>query len=517
MNTKVTNTSLLIDLLVVGAILIIVVTLFMHFGFNGGMAKDNGIFAYSGQQMSEGIPPYISSFDQKAPMCSLLSGIGVIIARSFGWDDIRSIRVLFFILGCLTCVGLYFLGKQLFESRRAGFLASLILPSYVYYTEQALSGPRGKLPVVLFEVFWLWVASRKQWFMAGLFAGLCIMTWQPSVFIPLITLFLAFVSDRENRWKSLLQAAAGIALPAVVILSYFAYHGALWAVYDRAVIFPLYFGDRFDLSLYQHILRPVASLVIGYPMAFQSIIVGLVMCVYFYFWRINHNQSLIKTFTSDKFAPLLLAFPLFAMLILYDLQGPSDYFIMIPYSVIGFAGLLHFVLSYLQEKSKTTWAKIGTEVVFLGLAFAVAFTALWSIHLTRNNRLEGQISDAKAIEERYGKDAKIMSIGRPDVLAFLKRRNPNPYTYVLMGIDRHIAAKWPGGFEGWLRDIEEYDPDVIVKGNMDGPYIPRLMEWLETNYHYDKVGQYEVYAKHKVKENKGQDSVSVSAEGTDSK
>jgi hypothetical protein len=107
--------------------------------------------------------------------------------------------------------------------------------------------------------------------------------------------------------------------------------------------------------------------------------------------------------------------------------------------------------------------------------------------------LEDQRRAAQEIESRYGEDARIVSIGVPQLLVLLNETNPNPYAFVVRGIDQKIAETTPGGFDGWLQELQGYDPDVIALGPTTGDYEPMLLAWLNDNYEREHVGPWTLY------------------------
>src|ERR671933_1881664 len=86
------------------------------YGFDGVLLRDYSIYLYSGQRMAEGIPPYLSIFDHKGPLSPMLAGLGVTLSKQLNWDDIYTVRLVFFASGCLAVVAVYLLGKSVFQS-----------------------------------------------------------------------------------------------------------------------------------------------------------------------------------------------------------------------------------------------------------------------------------------------------------------------------------------------------------------------------------------------------------------
>jgi hypothetical protein len=87
----------------------------------------------------------------------------------------------------------------------------------------------------------------------------------------------------------------------------------------------------------------------------------------------------------------------------------------------------------------------------------------------------------------------------------LHQKNPNPYIFITAGIDREIAAEWPGGFEGWIRDLEAYDPDGITflsdgqtlqpGTHLTSEHYKELNNCLGSRYQTEKIGPWWLFVK----------------------
>src|SRR5918998_2866006 len=95
-------------------LLILALAAFVYglYGFGDVLLRDYSIYLYSGQRMAEGIPPYVSVFDHKGPLSPMLAGLGVILSQQLSWDDVLTVRLVFFATVCLTVVAVYLLGKS---------------------------------------------------------------------------------------------------------------------------------------------------------------------------------------------------------------------------------------------------------------------------------------------------------------------------------------------------------------------------------------------------------------------
>src|ERR671933_1327320 len=106
-------------------VLFLAVFVYGMYGFDGALPLDYSIYLYSGQRMAEGVPPYVSAFDHKGPLSPMIAGLGVMLSWPLGWDDVYTVRLIFFTTACLGVVAVYLLGACVFRSRVAGFFAAL--------------------------------------------------------------------------------------------------------------------------------------------------------------------------------------------------------------------------------------------------------------------------------------------------------------------------------------------------------------------------------------------------------
>ena len=105
--------------LVVGAVSLVVYTL--H-GFHGALTRDLGVYSYAGQQVADGVPPYLGILNRAGPLAHVLPGVGVLFARVGGFDDVVTMRVVFMLIATACVCTIYLLGRDLFGSRAAGLV-----------------------------------------------------------------------------------------------------------------------------------------------------------------------------------------------------------------------------------------------------------------------------------------------------------------------------------------------------------------------------------------------------------
>lgn len=490
------NRMVIQNLLIPLLIFAIAAFVYSQYGFRGQLGRDEAVYLYSGQRMAQGVPPYVSIFEPKGPLAFMFPGVGVMISKQLGWDDIYTVRLVFFIISCFAVVSVYLLGNSLFQSRRAGgFAAFAFLGFFGFAKHAAGAGPREKTPMVFLETLSLLLTTQRKWFLAGLCGSLSSLTYQPTAIFPLVTLILAAVQPRKERIPAISRALAGIGLPVVVISAYFHHYGALYELLDGTILFAIRYLDRGEYSFISHILTLESAIFSGYATMLLPIFIGLIMVVYIYFWRRSLNPSFRDTLTKDLFAPILLSFPAPVVWSLLDFQGYPDFYVFLPYIAIGLAKFLDLAVQQVGTSRETTLREGAARFLTIGLCIALIASAWINLHLRRESRLDLQKEAAIEIEERFGKDVKLLSIGVPEILVILHRANPTQYVHIISGIDRRIHANTPGGFEGWLQELEAYDPEVIAFGQTEGIHTYKLMDWLKSRYHEEEIGPWKLYVR----------------------
>lgn len=482
-----------------GALLFMIFALayyvYANFTFDDPLYRDLAIYMYGGQQVVEGVPPYVSIFDHKGPLSYFLVGAGVWLGRLVGWGDIYGARAMFFVFGCLTVVAVYMLGRSTFSSRSAGILSALTFLTFYAYARPAASGPEPKTPMVLFEALSLFLMGQKRWFWAALSGSLAFLVWQPMALLPATCVLLALFQPRAERLNAVLRALGGAALPPLVVFFYYLYQGAVWALVEGMVLFNVLYIDRhgdwvrriFDPEMPGAIWRWF-EVVDGYDLSFVIIFIGLAFVASLVFARPFRFRYL----------PLLITLPLFALWTAYDFQAREDFYIFLPYAAIGFGGLIALALRAIGAPRPAA----GLPALVLLLVALVNTPELgpgdgpgWGIP----NQTDGIVE----LQERFGEDVRVVSINAPQSLVFLGKENPNRFLFTTDRMDRKIAADYEDGFKGWIESIEEYDPDVIAffadgqrqmpDDGMDEEHQEIMWRWLESGYEREKIGNFFYY------------------------
>ncbi len=479
-------------------LLVLALAVFVYglYGFDDVLLRDYSIYLYSGQRMAEGIPPYVSVFDHKGPLSPMLAGLGVTLSEQLSWDDVLTVRLVFFATGCLAVVAVYLLGKSVFRSQTAGFFGALTFLGFYAYAQAAASGPEPKTPMILFQALSLLFTVQKRWFWAGLFGSLALLVWQPMAIFPLVTFILAIVLPGRERYGATLRALAGVAIPVAATVAYFYYHDALGDFFNGFITFNVLYLVRGSTWFVWHMAGAIGVVAATYSTMLLPIIIGLVMIVRLYFLRPYEY----------RFAPILLSFPGPILFSMRDFQLADDFYVFLPYVAIGFGAFAALAIQRARSPRLVT-GLLGAVLVAVALANtfpqinAGAATALKGTTVTLSQQREG----AEEIESRFGEDARLASINSPQILVLLHRVNPNPYLWITAGVDQEIAAETSGGFKGWLRELEASNLDAISffgegqsllpSAHLTSEHSRELDNWLNPRYHAEKIGPWWLFVK----------------------
>ncbi len=453
------------------------------YGFEGSLEREDGLFMYMGQQFARGVPPLVSAVDLKTPLPSILIGFAVHASRILGTNDLLTARIFFWLIASLAVGGVYLLAAELFQAKLAGIFASALMLQFAPFAKEAVSGPREKIPMLLFQTFCLWLAARRRWFWAGLFGSLAFLCWQLAAIFPLAVFFLAYWQSDSPAQKraNLLKAFAGFAIPVVLLALYYLWNGALGDLLYFTVIFP-FFSDipRAARGLNFNILEAILQ---NYRFASWAIMLAFTFAPLFYVWRIKQMGGIKEVLRRDKFAILLITLPFPFVWSWIDFEGAPDFFIFLPY--------LSVILAWLMLN--TLWAMFNLETErrsyrFAG-AFVVALFVLSLLYFMSTENLAGLHEQRQWARQVKGyltaPEDELVVLGRTEILALLHYTNPYKYVAVFEGVIPLIERESGLPIEVWLENELARGPKVIAPSRPLDELFDELIR--EQGYPYEKI------------------------------
>ena len=202
-------------------------------GFQGMLTRDLGIYSYAGQQVADGVPPYLGVLNRAGPLAHVLPGVGALVARLGGLDDVITMRVLFMLMATAAVCVSYLLGRDLFRSRGAGLVTASAMLAVHGFIQYASNGPREKTPMTLFVIGALWAVTHRRWFTAGVLTSLATLCLQTAFFSTFTAVAVgALLLATGGRIRALARIAVGGLVPVAVLGTWFALAGSLGAAWD---------------------------------------------------------------------------------------------------------------------------------------------------------------------------------------------------------------------------------------------------------------------------------------------
>jgi hypothetical protein len=435
----------------VGAVSIVVYT--VH-GFHGTLTRDLGVYGYAGQQVADGVPPYLGILNRAGPLAHVLPGVGVLIARLGGFDDVITMRVLFMLIATACTCTVYLWGRDLFRSRSAGLVSAGTLLAFYGFIQYASNGPREKTPMTLFIIVALWAVTRRWWFTAGVgvsLATLCLQTAFPSTGAAVVVGVLLLAQG--GRLRALGRIALGGLVPVVVLGVWFAVAGSL-----RASIVGFYtLNERYTVPnpITEKVDAAWLDMHTAYGATVWLLFAGLAAVVLRSLAAVSR-----RTRVADPAVPVLpaLAAGVLAGLAwtLRDYDAWPDLFPVLPFAAVGIGSVFALAERHLSRRTAGAVAAVfSVAALVIALMFSVSM---------RDDTLDVQRHDTDAVLAQLPKDATITSIEAPQPLVLTGRTNPTRYQMFRNGLQDYMEDTWPGGLTGFKQDLVAQHPDLIAVG-----------------------------------------------------
>ena len=441
-------------------------------GFDGAMIRDIGVYSYGGQQVADGVPPYVAIVNRAGPLAHLVPGIGAWVADRVGVLDVHGMRILFALLSAAAVAAAYLLARDLFRSRAAGVAgaaALLTLHDFVFF---ATNGPREKTTMLLLALLALLAVAHRRWASAGVLVSLATLTWQPVLFALLPAVLVAAVLQRRGRTTSVARVLVGGLVPLAVTVGAYALAGRWRVFWDCFLLINLHYTRQSTPLDAAHLLR--RELVADYGWTLWLIIAGLLLGLV---WAV---RAALSGDRREAIPATLVATGVFTvgnlLWALKAFNGPPDAFVMFPGVVVGVAGVVPVLRRIVPVRA-------AVALVAAWAVTAVALTAGYAV-AHRDDTLLEQRRDALAVKAILPPGSRWLSQDAPQPLVLAHERNISRYQLYGSGLKRYVRHTWPGGMAGYRRWVAGQRPAVVVVGK-DQP-----MPWLQVilDNAYRRVG-----------------------------
>ena len=432
-------------------------------GFNGLLSRDLSLYSYAGQQVADGVPPYIGVMNRAGPLAHAIPALGVGVARLGGWDDVLVMRATFLVIAAVCTSAVYVLVRDTFRSPLTGLVGSGAFLTFAGFIHYASNGPREKTPMTLFVVGALWAVTRRRWFAAGVFVSLATLCLQIA-FFPTFTAVAvgAVLLARGHRVRALVRVVLGGAVPVVIFGVYFALVGSLRQALDAFLLVNARYTEPDPLL--PKLGSSVDDLLSAYGVSVWPIIAGAVALVAL--------PLVLRREVDRPVDPSLPVLTAFAVALvtgllwnLRDYDAWPDLFPLLPLCAVGIGGLFMVATRRLSQAS---------TLVLVVVLFAIATgTAVYESVSRRDDRLETQRASVAAVLDQLPADATVTSLEAPQPLVLGKKTNPTRYQMFSGGMAPFVDDVWPGGLQAFRRQLVDQPTTLVAVGNTMPPFWRR--------------------------------------------
>jgi hypothetical protein len=439
-------------ILVVAAVSFI--TYLLH-GFHGALTRDLGLYSYAGQQVAAGVPPYMEVLNRAGPLAHVVPGIGVLIARIGGFDDVVTMRVFSMLIAVVCVCAVYLLGRDVFSSRLAGLVTAGTFLSFYGFIQYASDGPREKTPMTLFIALALWSVTKRRWATAGLCVSLATLCLQ-TAFFPSFTAVVAgaVLLAGGRRLRALARIAVGGIIPVAVLTVWFALAGSLRQSFEAFYLInarytvPNPLLDDFGVSW-----RDAQS---AYGITLWLLLGGLLFLVI--------RSLAVFSATARRGDPSLIVVSALGLgaavgfaWFFRDYDAWPDLFPLLPFAAVGVGGAFALLTRRLSERvAVVATVALCVAATVLGVNYAVT---------TRNDTLDAQRAAVDEVMKQLPDGARITSIEAPQPLVFTRQANHTRFQMFRGGLQYYVDDHWPGGRVGFRRDLVKDAPDLVSIGD----------------------------------------------------
>jgi hypothetical protein len=474
--------------------LAVAVGLLSRFGINDTLKRDQAIYAYGGQQMAHGVPPYASIFDPKTPLATMIAGLAAVFARAARGNDIYWIRWTFFGFAILTVLAVFLLASRLWSSVLAGVVAAVVFASFNGFAFDSLAGPDAKTPGIAAVVLSMWLLLRRQWFWAAFAGSIGFLVWQPFAIYPVVVAAVGLVdATAGQRRRAFGFAVIGAAIPIAVVTGYFVITGAVGKFITAALVFPATGVKRQPETLRQHFTRIFQVVHDAYAVSGVLLWIGIVILVALAVAHVIRNRDGVRHALRHPLMIVVMT-TLLAMLgySVFDFQGPPDVFPLLPYGALGLGGAAAVAVKALTP----AWSRrTVTAMALVGVTVLGAFSWMWFTDQPRQGvGLRAQRADGCAVEQMVAHGATLYALGDPTPLVITHLRNPDRFIYLGSGVALWKIRHTKGGLNGWLSQIEAKDNSMITIGDWFSQVQHKLQHRLvHDNYLPEYLGSWHVF------------------------
>lgn len=475
------------------------------------LERDEGEYAYLGQLILQGIPPYSLAYNMKFPGTYFMYAL---VMSLFGQTP-YGIHIGLLITNIFTIVLIYVTGKKLFNS----FAGIISCCSYAFLSlSPSVLGFAGH--ATHFVALWamgglltlLYAFDKDKpylYFCSGVLFSLAFMMKQPGVFFivfAIIAIALRYFQDKTSSGKVLFVNAGlflvGIIAPLVLMVIYLLASGVLEKFWFFTIVYSILYGTQIPLSKAAYVF---------------TLSIPRVMDGFFLIWVLAFSGFIALFFDSVMRGKriFVILFMLFSFLtVCPGFYFRQHYFITFLPALSLSAG---YFISFLSERclpfiKKGTSALSGNfiskciaaGIFIIGIAIGMVYQSSYFFReaptlLCRKiygaNPFPESIEIARFISKNTGASDTIAVIGsEPQIYFYSGRHSATGYIYTYSLMENHAYSLTMQ--KEMAADIERSKPKCIVFVNILTSWLPRpgserfILQWAKSyiDEHYKLTG-----------------------------
>ncbi|MEP6602682.1 MAG: glycosyltransferase family 39 protein [Spartobacteria bacterium] len=439
------------------------------------LERDEGEYAYAGQLLLDGVPPYRLAYNMKFPGTYVAYALCMSI---FGQSAI-GVHLGLLIVNAATIALMFFLGRRLLDEIAgiAGAASYAILslgPTVLGFAGHATHFV--VLPALGGAILLLGALDRQsiaRFFWSGLFFGLAVIMKQPgAAFVMFGLSYIVFVQWKrpvEPR-RLLLQVAVflgGVIVPTAVTGLWLWRSGVFDKFWFWCVEYAREYGSRVSISLGWEVLANAIPRVVGATWALWGLaFVGIISSAFVF------KSAATKFFV---FGWLVCS----ALGVSAGFYFRPHYFILLLPALSLFVGTIASSL-FQATQSKQTWLKFGFFGLFAGALTLPLFAErdfffqapldIASRLVNGTNPFPECVRIAQFLRERTSASDTIAVLGsEPQIYFYAHRRAASGYIYAYPLMEPHRFARQMQ--EEMVREIETAHPKFVVFVQVDTSWL----------------------------------------------
>jgi hypothetical protein len=434
---------------------------------NTPLERDEGEYAYAGQLMLQGYPPYQLAYNMKLPgTCAAYA----VMMTAFG-QTVAGIRIGMMIVLIVNTLLVFFLGRRLFGILAGTVAAAAYTLMANRLSTMSLDGHATHFIVLmalagtLLLLHAIETQRRLILFGSGLCFGLAFLMKQHGILFAVFGFFFWAWSEWKQKasWRRLIRQGsilvAGMILP-FLITCFIVWRGG---AFGQFWFWTVRYGAAYEKIL--ELPRAWALLQIMLPWVPRPVVIWLMSAfgLTAVFWNRQARRERV----------FLLSFTLFSILAVVPgfYFRPHYFLVMLPAAAL-LAGLgISAAYEYLQEREASTAISL-IPIAFFVLSYVAALLGqrrylfqMDPIQVNRQMHAKHGFPEAEAVADYItvhssAQDQIALLGSEPEIYFYSKRRSATGYIYMYPLLENQPFAQQMKN--DMIREIETSQPKIIV-------------------------------------------------------